>query len=71
MPQTLELGDVIKQINPPWNTSTFQKYPLWKLIRREDNGANFSIKFWAVKVPEGEEDQALAGINFAGPVAHT
>lgn len=52
IPQGMKLGDVVQQSNPPWNTSEFQQFPYWKLVRREDNGANFTIKFWAVHVTD-------------------
>lgn len=59
LPPTLlvdeSFGDVIQQMNPPWNTATFQKFPLWKLARRDDNGFSFSIIFHCVQVATIDE----------------
>lgn len=46
----MKLNDIVQQTNPPFNTASFQSFPVWRLTRREDNGANFTIKYWAVKV---------------------
>ena len=56
VPQGMGLGDVVKQTAPPWNTAEFQQFPRWKLVRREDNGANFTVKFWAVKIADVDAD---------------
>lgn len=65
IPQGLKPGDVLKQLDPPYNTSSFQEFPLWKLIKRSNNGANFAITYWAVKVPAEEEEAVLATIATA------
>jgi len=65
LPVGIKHGDVIKQTNPPFNTSTFQEFPIWKVIKREDNGANFTIRYWAVKVPQEEEEQVLKDLATA------
>jgi hypothetical protein len=67
IPQTMRAdegyGDIVRQANPPWNTSEFTEFPLWKLIRREDNGARFTIMFWAARVPKSEEDRVLLEVS--------
>ncbi len=50
-------GDIIQQINPPWNTATFKRFPLWKLVNREDNGLSFSIIFYCVQVADVDQER--------------
>jgi hypothetical protein len=59
----LEHGDVVIQIRPPWATKSFNegfvKPPLWRVLRRDDNPANFSIRYWLVKITSDDTQPAL------------
>ena len=67
MPEGVVLNDVIRQSNPPWGTRLFQKTPLLKLVRRDDNPASCSVKYWADKVPEAEEAATYAVLGIVAP----
>jgi len=71
IPSGLVLNDVLRQSNPPYNTRLFQKFPLLKLVRRDDNPASFAVKYWAIKVPEAEEvaTYSMLGLEPPAPAA--
>jgi len=48
----IKYGDVILQTNPFWRTDILSTIPKWKIIRKDDNPANFTIKFWVVKITD-------------------
>ncbi len=45
-------ADIIIQPNPFWATDALESPPKWKVFRRDDNPANFAVKFWLVKITE-------------------
>lgn len=47
---TITYGDTVIQIQPFWATDALITPPQWKVIRRDDNPANFAVKFWLVKI---------------------
>jgi hypothetical protein len=49
-------GDLIKQVSPFWSIPSDPQTVLWKVVRREDNGAYFTIKFWLVMVTQKDPD---------------
>lgn len=44
-------GDYVIQVHPFWATDSTTT-ATWKVIRREDNPADFALKFWVVKVTD-------------------
>jgi hypothetical protein len=44
----INYADVIAQTNPIWGAVGTP--PQWKVVRREDNPADFAIKYWLVKI---------------------
>ena len=47
-------GDTIVQPFPFWATEALASPPRWKVIRRDDNPANFAIKYWLVKITDND-----------------
>ncbi len=45
----IKYGDVIVQTKPFLSDSP---QPLWKAVRRDDNPANFAVKWWLVKITD-------------------
>ncbi len=45
-------ADIIIQTLPFWATEPLVAPPKWKVVRRDDNPANFAIKFWLVKITD-------------------
>ncbi len=49
----IKYGDVIVQTQPFWaNSAAPVVQPLWKAVRRDDNPANFAVKWWLVKITD-------------------
>lgn len=45
-------GDVVIQTQPFWATDALASPPRWKVIHREDNPANFVVKYWVAKITD-------------------
>lgn len=51
----LQINDVLEQTQPFWRSAAIRDSfpnPVWKVVRREDNPADFAIRYWVVKVVE-------------------
>ena len=60
----IKYGDVILQVDPASNTTIFQKFPLAKVVKREDNPADpIALRFGCVRVPDEEADATFAQLN--------
>jgi hypothetical protein len=46
--------DIILQLQPFWTTEPLAAPPKWMALEREDNPANFAVKYTLVKVTEGD-----------------
>ncbi len=46
----IKYGDVIIQLHPFWATDVLSEKPRWKVIRRNNNPANFTVQYWVVKI---------------------
>ena len=49
----IKYGDVILQIKPFWAAPGEDvPSPRWRALRRDDNPANFAVKWWLVKITD-------------------
>jgi hypothetical protein len=49
----IKYGDVILQLKPFWALPGEDvPSPRWRAIRRDDNPANFAVKWWLVKITD-------------------
>jgi len=46
----LQYGEVIIQQRPFWQVSDNAPAPRWSVARREDNPADFAVKYWLAKL---------------------
>ncbi len=48
----LEYGEIVIQKRPFWSLTGDAPSPRWSVTRREDNPANFAIRYWLIKVTD-------------------
>lgn len=50
----LQSGDIILQIHPLYELSNAEIPPKWRVTRRVNNPANFTIQYWLVLIAEND-----------------